>query len=239
MTNTTLKKKLKHIFLIDKYQSLHNKRRDKRLKAIRQQYFPQLIELVSSKTSVITNNCFAGLIMQDLNMEYNSPTLGLYFMFPDYIEFLQHLEFYLKEAKIVFLEQSRCDLANQRRQQSKAWYPIGLLGGKVEIQFLHYHSEDEASDKWYRRAARVNMDDLVVIGMDQNLCSIHDIEMFDKMPYERKLFFSTHNLPQLKSNVYVQEFSDMGQVGDPYRQGHIFYKYLCQHMKTKQNNNSF
>lgn len=91
-------------------------------------------------------------------MEYNSPTLGLYFMYPDYIEFLQHLEYYLKEAKIEFVEHSKYPLGDQRRAERSIahhWYPIGLLGGKVEIHFLHYHTEEEAAAKWYRRAQRI------------------------------------------------------------------------------------
>lgn len=223
-----LKKWLNRVLLLDWYHRQRNERRDRRLTIIRQQYLPILRKFVSPSTSVITTNCFAGLIMQDLHLEYCSPTLGLYFMYPDYIEFLQHLEYYLKEAKIEFLDQSRYPLANERREHVKEWYPIGILGGKVEIQFLHYHSEEEAAEKWYRRASRVNMNDLLVIGMDQNLCTPKDIEAFDALPYERKIMFSTHNMPHLKSNVYMPEFADQGQVGDPYRQGHLFYKYLCQ-----------
>ena len=130
--------------------------------------------------------------MQDLKMEYNSPTLGLYFMYPDYIEFLQHLDYYLKEAKITFVEHSRYSLGDQRRAERSIthhWYPIGLLDGKVEIHFLHYHTEEEAATKWYRRAKRVNYDNLLIIGMDQNRCEENDIRSFDKLPYEQKIFF--------------------------------------------------
>lgn len=63
----------------------------------RKPFIPALTELLGEgKVSIISSNCFAGRIMQDLKMEYNSPTLGLYFMYPDYIEFLKHLEHYLK-----------------------------------------------------------------------------------------------------------------------------------------------
>jgi len=105
--NQELKRWLKRVLLLDWYHRRRNERRDKRLAAIRQQYFPQLRQLVGPDTSVITTNCFAGLIMQDLGLPYRSPTLGLYFMYPDYIEFLQHLEYYLKEAKLEFVEQSK------------------------------------------------------------------------------------------------------------------------------------
>lgn len=163
--------------------------------------------------------------MQDLHMRYNSPTLGLYFMYPDYIEFLSRLEYYLTEARITFAEHSKYALGDERRAAWTHWYPIGLLGGNVEIHFLHYHSAEEAATKWYRRAARVNFNKLLIIGMDQNLCTPQDMEAFNRLSFRNKLFFSSRNV-QGESILFMKEFSACGQVGDPYKKGHIFYRYL-------------
>lgn len=182
-----------------------------------------------NELSIISSNCFAGRIMQDIGMEYNSPTLGLYFMYPDYIEFLKNLDYYLKEAKIEFVEHSKYPIGDERRKSWIHWYPIGLLGGKVEIHFLHYHTEKEAAEKWYRRSKRVNFDRLLIIGMQQNLCTEKDIIEFDSLPIENKIMFSTLPLP-LKSNEYMPEFGDSDIVGDPYRKGHIFYRHLINHI---------
>ncbi len=84
--------------------------------------------------------------MQDIGMEYNSPTLGLYFMYPDYIELLSNLKYYLTDARIEFVENSKYPIGDERRAAWSHWYPIGLLGSKVEIHFLHYHSEKEAAE---------------------------------------------------------------------------------------------
>lgn len=194
----------------------------------RKKYIPAIKDLVDENVSIISSNCFAGRIMQDLNMEYNSPTLGLYFMYPDYIEFLSHLEYYLKEAELEFVEHSKYKIGDERRANWKHWYPIGWLGGKAEIHFLHYYSEEEAASKWYRRASRVNLKKLLIIGMDQNLCTEKDILDFDKLPYEKKIMFSTHYMPGIKSNVFMKEFEKSTSVGDPYRKGHVFYKYLTE-----------
>ena len=196
----------------------------------RKPYVAHVAQLVDNDTTIISSNCFAGRIMQDLGMQYNSPTLGLYFMYPDYIEFLSHLEHYLKEAKIQFVEHSKYPLGDERRANWKHWYPIGLLDGKVEIHFLHYHTEEEAAEKWYRRASRVNWDKLLIIGMDQNLCTERDIRAFDALPFGRKLFFSS--LPvEGKSIVCMKEFEGTGQVGDPYRKAYLFYRYLIRRFK--------
>ncbi|MDE6484936.1 MAG: DUF1919 domain-containing protein [Duncaniella sp.] len=180
--------------------------------------------------SIISSNCFAGRIMQDFDMEYNSPTLGLYFMYPDYIEFLKNLRYYLSEAKIEFVEHSKYPIGDERRAAWSHWYPIGLLDGKVEIHFLHYYSEKEASEKWYRRASRVNFNRLLIVGMQQNLCTESDIREFDALTYENKIMFTTKQLP-LKSTEYISEFSGKDCVGDPYRKGHVFYKHLISHFQ--------
>jgi len=202
----------------------------------RRPYLPAVRQLVGGgEICLISSNCFAGRIMQDIGMEYNTPTLGLYFMYPDYIEFLQHLEFYLKEAKITFVEHSKYALGDQRRAErtiTHHWYPIGLLDGKVEIHFLHYHTEDEAATKWYRRAKRVNFDDLLIIGMDQNRCTEQDIRAFDKLPYQRKIFFSTHQLEGVESNCYIPEFAGKDAVGDPYKRADLYYKYMTEKLET-------
>ena len=179
--------------------------------------------------SIISSNCFAGRIMQDLKMEYNSPTLGLYFMYPDYIEFLGNLRHYLTDARIEFVEHSKYPIGDERRAAWSHWYPIGLLDGKVEIHFLHYHSEKEAAEKWYRRAARVNFDNLFIVGMQQNLCTEKDIKDFDALPFRHKVMFSTSQLP-LASNIYMPEFIGSDSVGDPYRKGHVFYRHLIHHL---------
>ena len=134
--------------------NIRKKINDKRADKLRAPFIPDVIKLVGKDTTIISSNCFAGRIMQDVGMEYNSPTLGLYFWAEDYIEFLTHLKYYLTEAKIEFVEHSKHALGDTRRQNWEHWYPIGVLNGKVEIHFLHYHTEEEAAEKWYRRAGR-------------------------------------------------------------------------------------
>lgn len=198
----------------------------------RKRYFKQLQFQIPVGTSIISSNCFAGRIMQDLELEYNSPTLGLYFWSPDYIEFLSKLDYYLNHAKLYFVNESKYQLGRLRHSKWKHWYPIGLLDGKVEIHFLHYKTETEAADKWYRRASRVNLDKLLIIGMEQNECSVDDILRFDKLPYKNKYFFSTRKLPDVGSNVYMHEFRNRKEVGDPYKYAHIFYKHLLKELKN-------
>lgn len=210
------------------------KRLDKLSDELRRPYIPDVKALIGNDTSIICSNCFAGRVMQDIGMEYNTPTLGLYIWAEDYLEFLSNLKYYLTEAKIEFVDHSKYELGNERRRNWSHWYPVGLLGGKVEIQFLHYHSEEEAAEKWYRRAKRINWDKLLVIGFEQNLCTPNHILAFDKLPYKFKLFFSSKNVPNCGSNIYMKEFERDGEAGNPYLKGDLYYKYMIQKLKEME-----
>ena len=218
------------------FYSLFDKTRKRYLYCRRRPYISQLQKRIHTNTSIISSNCFAGRIMQDLCMQYNSPTLGLYFFTPEYIKFLSNLEYYLTEAKLNFVEESRYELGNTRRKQWSHWYPIGMLSdesGGVEIEFLHYYSEEEAAEKWYRRSSRVNLEDVLVIGMEQNLCTVQHIQAFDNLPFKHKLFFSTRQI-NCASNIKIGEFTSNTEVGDPYKKGHVFYKYLADYFNKEE-----
>lgn len=118
-----IKKLLKSSFLYPTFNNV----RDKLLYRRRKKYFSQLREQIQPTTSIISSNCFAGRIMQDLGYQYNSPTLGLYFFAPEYIKFLQNLKYYLTESELFFVEKSRYNLGNTRRAKWSHWYPIGVL----------------------------------------------------------------------------------------------------------------
>lgn len=218
------------------YKIINNRQRKPLLYPLRE----TLLNLYSNNKgglndiSIISTNCFAGRIMQDLGLRYNSPTAGLYFFYPDYIEFLTNLKYYLTDARIEFVKESKYQLGNERYIRQNKSYPIGILGGEVEIHFLHYHSEAEAAEKWHRRASRVNFEKLIVIGMQQNLCTQDDIVAFDSLPFKNKIMFSNLRL-DLPSNIYIKEFRKNKEVGDPYKKGHIFYKYLISHFLHSRN----
>lgn len=177
--------------------------------------------------SIISQNCFAGRLMQDLHMEYNSPTAGLAFRYPDFIKFLSHIEYYLKEAELEFKEASKYEEVNKKREEKGEIYPIALLGGEVEIHFIHYQDKKEAQKKWHRRANRVNTNNLLIIGMDRDGCKETDIMEFDKLPFEHKIFFTSKEI-NLNSCEYIPEFKNE-EVGNPYTKAYLFYKYMIKH----------
>ena len=70
----------------------------------------------------------------------------------------------------------------------------------MEIEFLHYKSEDEAREKWTRRCKRINWDDLLVVGSEVDECTKEDVENFVSLPYERKYFFARKKYDDIMSD---------------------------------------
>ena len=52
----------------------------------------------------------------------------------------------------------------------------------------------------------------MVIGMEQNLCTIKDIYDFDKLPIDKKVIFTSSNLSDVKSNIYLKGLDDRDEV---------------------------
>ena len=208
---------------LDYYRAL----RDKYLFLRRYPYLKRIEKNLKRDTSIISSNCFAGRLMQDVGMEYNTPTLGLWFMPDDFQKFCSNIEYYLN-SEIREKKHSKNELGEYKRtHRLKHPYPVGSIGNDVEVHFLHYHTFEEAVEKFKRRANRINLNSLIMIAFEQNGCTEEDVKIFDAIPYKRKLFFCSKPYPY-DSVVYIKEFAHLGQVGDPYKKGHIYYKYFAK-----------
>ncbi|HEY6977057.1 MAG TPA: DUF1919 domain-containing protein [Chitinophagaceae bacterium] len=166
--------------------------------------------LKNKSFTIISNNCWAWSVYEDLGVPYDTPTVGLFFYAPCYIKFLKNVRHYLG-APLTFKDHSCYSLANEKRQRKK--YPIGVLDD-IEIHFLHYKNEGEAFEKWNRRAKRINFDNLFVACSEVDLCTIEHIKEFDKLNFQHKVFFSAKNYQGIHSLVWLKCFEDKPYIGD-------------------------
>ena len=54
-------------------------------------------QLLFTDFTIISNNCWGGLVYQYFGLPYTSPTVGLFIMDDDYIKFLENLDYYLSQ----------------------------------------------------------------------------------------------------------------------------------------------
>lgn len=73
----------------------------------------------------------------------------------------------------------------------------------IEIFFLHYHSEQEAREKWERRVQRINWNKLLVKFNDQNGCTETEVNKYMKMPFKNKVFFTCKHWPNENGGGYT------------------------------------
>lgn len=159
--------------------------------------------------SIICNNCIAGGIYHRFGLPYSSPTVGLFFYLSDYINFLENFQYYLGQP-LKFKDTSVHPEANELRKKAK--YPVGVLGDDVEIHFLHYKNEDEASEKWTRRKKRINFEKLFFIYSDAGDFSEEYLERFKKLPFSNKIFFSAKPR-EGACVVFVRDYENTGGYG--------------------------
>ena len=164
-------------------------------------------KLIGRDFTIISNNCWGGMIYESYNLPKNSPTVGLFFFAEDYICFLENLKEFV-EAPLEFISpedskwKARRELVNDKRFGN---YPIGQLsigGGTIEVFFLHYHSEAEAQEKWERRCKRINWNRLLVKFNDQNGATQETLDAFLKIPYN-KLFFTCKKWCGMTSDCFI------------------------------------
>lgn len=151
--------------------------------------------------SIIANNCNGGVICHDLGLRFNSPTVNLYIPFPDYIRFCERLEHYL----------SLPESAMKRGPEAPEGCPTGILED-VRLVFVHYATFEEARDKWFDHAGRVDMDNLFVMLAQRDGCTDEDVRVFEGLPYKHKVAFTERFLPDVSCAFYIPEFIEDGTV---------------------------
>lgn len=159
-------------------------------------------KLYNTDFSIISNNCWGGLVYESYGLPKQSPTVGMYFMAEEYLKFLSDLEHYLA-CDMEFIAPHTAKHRDFYALDSRfGSFPIARVGD-VEIAMLHYHSEAEAKEKWERRCQRVNWEKLIVKMNDQNGCSAADAEKFGKLPYKNKVFFTVNDFDAGECTVRI------------------------------------
>lgn len=165
-------------------------------------------QLNGTDFTIISNNCWGGMIYESYNLPKESPTVGLFFMAEDYIEFLSDLKEYIN-GKLEFIEPQTSrwkDMPQISGDKRFGSYPVGVLSnGKnsIEVFFLHYHSEQEAREKWQRRIRRINWDKLLIKFNDQNGCTEDEVSKFLRLPFKNKIFFTCKQWENENREEYI------------------------------------
>lgn len=172
-------------------------------------------KIKNKNVSIICNNCNAGIILHDLNLKFNTPTVNMYFEGTDFFEFVENLEYYLEQE---------LNLIETKFLDSKTSYPICKLSGNGErkdltLHFLHYNDFAIAEEKWESRKKRIDKDNLFVMWIfmgeiDENGNSFY-YDRVNKLPCKSKVVFVNHAIDTKKypDFVYIKGFETQKGLG--------------------------
>lgn len=142
----------------------------------------KLIYDKNNPISIISSNCVGGVILHDLGLRFNTPTINLYFEPDSYLRFIEKLEYY---CSLDDMQEIPCD--------TKHNYPRGILGGDVIIHFLHYLSFQDAYDKWRERCRRINYNNLYFMLVERDGITVEQMRKYDSMRLQGKKVLLTCN----------------------------------------------
>lgn len=170
-------------------------------------------KLKNKEFTIISNNCYAGLKYENLNLPFMSPTIGLYFFAADYIKFISNLKYYIQDCtlKIINASESKYYSILQKRGHDKKI--IGLLGD-VEIVFLHYSTEEEVIEKWNKRCDRIVWDKIIYKFNDQNLCDYEHLKAFNDLKLKNKICFTSKKYGEFPEFIQIKKYKNSNYVKD-------------------------
>lgn len=158
-------------------------------------------------SSVICNNCNAAIMLHELQQPFKSPFVNLWIPPSDYLFLLKNFQ-----SMVV------ADFEDVSNSYPDVNYPVGLLGGKVVIHFMHYKTFDEAVQIWRRRAQRIDYENLRVMMIERDGTTLEHLRQFDALPFKYKVVLTHEAHPELKSCFALKHCTDKSnqQIMHPY-----------------------
>lgn len=175
----------------------------------------------NKKFTIISNNCWGGIIYRNYHIPYQSPTCGVFFMAPEYIKFINNMRNYLySEIKEIKIEESK-----YKEYLKKIKYD-GIIGKikDIEICFLHFKDIKEVNEKWKRRTKRICWERIIYKFNDQNLCTYDELKKFENFQAENKICFTAKKYDKITS-IQLKQYQTKDYVSNDTREKD-YRKYL-------------
>lgn len=112
-----------------------------------QRYF----KLYESKITILSNNCWGGIVYNTLGMECRSPLKNLFLKEKDYLKLISNPKFY-------FSHMPHFKMYTEDSNSSRKYPVLELVD--IEIHCNHTDSSEEAIAEWNRRVRKVNYNNI-------------------------------------------------------------------------------
>lgn len=163
--------------------------------------------------TILASNCMGGLIYHDLGTPFISPTINTRIDSPDFVKFICNLDEYLSKPLLFY--------------PTKDPFPVARLGDIV-INFVHYHTADEAEKKWQERVKRIDWNNVFVLLNDNCGMTEADYEKLDHCRFSNIKVFTAKSYPQYRCTYQLPPFANQDTVGNTMLRSIFTGKMLVQ-----------
>lgn len=156
---------------------------------------------------ILCNNCSAGFIYQHFGLTYNTPTVGLFFTTEDFVKLCKNPKHYFS-LEIEFIDPNNSKNYNILKDTNKfSKYPVGKIDD-IEIYFMHYASNEEAAEKWYRRIKRISYENMFFLLTENEFATEELIKDFCEISPKRAICLAFNKYP-FENSIFVKQVSEM------------------------------
>ena len=143
--------------------------------------------LANRDFTVIAKDCTGAMLLHDLGLRFDTPTVNLFFTAGDFVKFCARLEHYIG-----------ADLVEDNTATEP--FPVGLLDD-VRVYFRHYKTFEEAKRKWLQRSARIHWDNIYFLMTDGCGCSEALVREYDALPLKHKVLLTCRDYHDVRCAV--------------------------------------
>ena len=147
-------------------------------------------KLRRSKLSILSMNCFAGLLYHRFGLPFLTPTINMFTSDESFINFLKNPMQAVK-SELKFFCTGRNEILNID-------YPVYNIGG-VEWRMNHYSDANFAYRKWCERSFKINWFNVLPVMYTENPEILAE---FDTLPFSKKVCFVPFET-DLDSGFYI------------------------------------
>lgn len=156
--------------------------------------------LTNQTPSLLCPNCIGGILFHDLGLQFRSPTVNLMMFQRDFVKFVRNMDYYLSQELRFF---------NHPEHE----FPCARLDD-LTIHFTHYHSEQEASEKWYARAQRLDRDNLFVFLTERDGLTREEILSLGELKVRGLVVFTANEYPDIPYALHIPHYATDGEIGN-------------------------
>lgn len=156
--------------------------------------------LTNTTPTFLCPNCIGGILFHDLGLQFQSPTVNLMMFQTDFAKFVLNLDHYLAQELAFF-------------QHPDYSFPCARLGD-ITIHFTHYHTEEEAAQKWAERSARIDRDNLFVFLEERDGLTREDMLQLGRIHARGLVIFTANAYPDIPYALQIPKYASDGEVGN-------------------------